>query len=230
MALYRWILHSRLALRFLDSKPEHFRAKSNFSSRFKMSSKLITRLTEVRSMPVITLEKLVDSLKDEALVIVCLIAILPFMQPIPLPGLSTILGFVALMQGLSLMFLKKPMLTKRMKKINITHERFEQIYKAAEKFTKIAEKISVFNHPWTNSRVSHVICGLSIVLSSAFLSLPLPIPMSNFVPALSIALICLGLLEEDLFLMIIGLSITFAVFWMGLFSYHLIAEKFPIFF
>ena len=145
LALYRWTLHSRLALRFLDSKPENFRAKSNFSSRFKMSSKLITRLTEVRSMQVITLEKLVDSLKDEALVIVCLIAILPFMQPIPLPGLSTILGFVAFMQGLSLMFLKKPMLTKRMKEINITHERFEQIYKAAEKFTKIAEKISNWN-------------------------------------------------------------------------------------
>lgn len=195
-----------------------------------MSSKLIIHLSEVKNLPVITLEKLVDSLKDEALVVVCLIAILPFMQPIPIPGLSTLLGFVALMQGLSLMFLKKPMLTKRMKEIKITHERFDQIYKVAEKFTRIADKISVFNHPWTNSRASHVICGFAIVLSSAFLSLPLPIPLSNFVPALSIAMICLGLLEEDIFLIIIGLSITFSVIWMGIFSYHLIAEKMANFF
>lgn len=195
-----------------------------------MSSKLITHLAEVRTLEVITLEKLVNSLKDEALVVICLIAILPFMQPIPLPGLSSILGFVAFMQGISLMFLRKPLLTKRMKAMTISHERFEHIYKAAEKFTKIADKISVFNHPWTNSRASHLICGLSIALSAAFLSLPLPIPFSNFVPALSIALICLGLLEEDIFLVIIGLSITVAVIWMGIFSYHLIAERFPIFF
>ncbi len=195
-----------------------------------MSSKLITHLNEIRNLPEITLEKLVESLKDQALVVVCLIAILPFMQPIPIPGLSTILGFVAFMQGLSLMFLRKPLLTKRMKAIKISPERFEQIFKVAEKFTRIADKISVFNHPWTNSRACHFICGLSIVLSSAFLSLPLPIPLSNFVPALSIALVCLGLLEEDIFLLIIGLSITFAVIWMGIFSYHLIAEKFPIFF
>ena len=190
-----------------------------------MSSKLILHLSEVKNLPEITLGKLVNSLKDEALLVVCLIAILPFMQPIPIPGLSTLLGFVAFMQGLSLMFLKKPMLTKRMKEIKINHERFEQIYKVAEKFTRIADKISVFNHPWTNSRASHFICGLAIVISSAFLSLPLPIPLSNFVPALSIAMICLGLLEEDIFLVIIGLSITFSVIWMGFFSYHLIADK-----
>ena len=195
-----------------------------------MSSKLIMHLSEVRTLPVITLDKLADTLKDQALVVVCLIAILPFMQPIPIPGLSSILGFITFMQGLSLMFLKKPLLTKRMKEMKISHERFDQIYKVAEKFTKFADKISVFNHPWTNSKACHFICGLSIVISSAFLSLPLPIPLSNFVPALSIALICLGLLEEDFILVFIGLSITVAVIWMGIFSYHLIAEKFPIFF
>jgi hypothetical protein len=195
-----------------------------------MSSKLLAHLSEVRTLEIITMEKLTDSLKDEALVVVCLISILPFMQPIPIPGLSSILGFITFMQGISLMFLRKPLLTKKMKAMIISKERFDHIYKAAEKFTKIADKISVYNHPWTNSRASHFICGLAIAFSSAFLSLPLPIPMSNFVPALSIAMICLGLLEEDIFLVIIGLSISVAVIWMGIFSYHLIAERFPIFF
>ncbi|MBA2404662.1 MAG: exopolysaccharide biosynthesis protein [Bdellovibrionales bacterium] len=195
-----------------------------------MSSKLIDHLSEVRVLPEITLEKLVDHLKDEALVVVCLIAILPFMQPIPIPGLSSLLGFITLMQGISLMCLRKPLLTKKMKGMKISHERFEKIFKVAQKFTHITDKLSVFNHPWTNSRASHFICGFAIVLSSAFLSLPLPIPMSNFVPALSIALICVGLLEEDIMLVIIGLGISVAVIWMGIFSYHLIAEKFPLFF
>lgn len=195
-----------------------------------MSTKLIVHLAEVRNLPVITLDKLVENLKDEALLVVCLIAILPFMQPIPIPGLSSILGLIAFLQGIGLMFLKKPLLTQKMRGVIITHERFEQIYRAAEKFTRIVDKLSLFRHPWTNSRASHFICGLSIVLSAAFLSLPLPIPFSNFVPALSIALICVGLLEEDLILVITGLSITLAVIWMGFFSYQFILEKFTDYF
>lgn len=195
-----------------------------------MSSKLLVHLAEVRTLPVITLGNLADCLKEDALLVVCLISILPFMQPIPIPGLSTILGLVALMQGLGLMFIHKPLLTKRMKEVTISHEKFEIFYKAAERFTNFTDKIAVASHPWTNSKASRFLCGFSIALSSAFLSLPLPIPFSNFVPALSIALVTLGLLEEDIILVIIGLSITVAVIWMGVLSYHLLAEEFPIFF
>ena len=195
-----------------------------------MSSKLLIHLEELRHLPEITLDKLASSLKDEALLVICLVSIMPFMQPIPLPGLSTLLGLIAMMQGLGLMFLKKPILTQKMKEVKISQEKFDLIFKAAQKFTKVTDAISVYSHPWANSRASHLICGLAIVLSAAFLSLPLPIPLSNFVPALSIALICIGLLEEDLFLLIIGLGITIAVIWMGFFSFHFLAEKFPILF
>ena len=193
-----------------------------------MSSKLIKHLAEVRNLPLITLGLLTNTLKDEALVVMCLISILPFMQPIPIPGVSTVLGFVALLQGFGLMFFRKPLLTQKMKDLKITHEKFEIILKAATKLTTFTDKISIFPHPWAKSRTCHFISGLSIVLSAAFLSLPLPIPFSNFVPALSIGFICVGLLEEDIFLVIIGLSITLAVIWMGFFSYHLIVEKFPV--
>ena len=195
-----------------------------------MSSPLLEQLNEIRKLPKITLGKLADGLKQEAIVVVCLVSILPFLQPIPLPGLSTVLGFVAFLQGGSLMFVDEPFLTKKMRDIEIPHQRFEQIYRAAEKFCKVASKIAVASHPWTRSRASKILCGISIVISACFLSLPLPIPMSNFVPALSIALVCLGLLEEDIILVTIGLSITVAVIWMGIFSYHLIAEKFPMIF
>lgn len=195
-----------------------------------MSSKLLGHLAEVRTLPVITLGNLADSLKEDALLVVCLISILPFMQPIPIPGLSTVLGLVALTQGLSLMFIHKPLLTKAMREVAISHEKFEIFYKAAEKFTRIADKIAVANSPITNLKAIRFVCGFAIVFSAAFLSLPLPIPFSNFVPALSIALICLGLLEEDIILVVIGLSISIAVIWMAVLSYHLIAENFPIYF
>lgn len=190
-----------------------------------MSVRLIKALEDVRTLPHITLGKIVEHVEGEALLILCLVAILPFMQPIPIPGLSSILGLIVLFQGLGLMLWSKPLLTKRMKELNITHEKFDVILKAASKFSSFTSKISAFKHPITNSRGSHVLCGLAIVISSAFLSLPLPIPFSNLIPALSIFLICIGLLEEDIVIILIGFGITLTVMWMAFFSYHIISDQ-----
>lgn len=190
-----------------------------------MSVRLIKALEDVRTLPHITLGKIVEHVEGEALLILCLVSILPFMQPIPIPGLSSILGLIVLLQGLGLMLWSKPLLTKRMKELNITHEKFDVILRAASKFSSFTSKISAFKHPITNSRGSHVLCGLAIVISSAFLSLPLPIPFSNLIPALSIFLICIGLLEEDIVLILIGFGITLTVMWMAFFSYHIISDQ-----
>jgi hypothetical protein len=190
-----------------------------------MSVRLIKAMEDVRNLPEITLGKIVEHVEGEALLILCLVAIMPFMQPIPIPGLSSILGLILLLQGLGLMLWGRPLLTKRLKAVVITHEKFEIIYKASIKFSAFTSKISALKHPIINTRISHIFCGLSIVLSSAFLSLPLPIPFSNFIPALSIFFICVGLLEEDLILVLMGYGVTFTVLWMGIFSYQIIKEQ-----
>lgn len=190
-----------------------------------MSARLLKALEDVRDLPQITLGKIVEHVEGEALLILCLVSIMPFLQPIPIPGLSSILGLIVLLQGLGLMLWSKPLLTKKMRTLIITHERFETIYKAAKKFSSFTSKISAFKHPMTNTRVSHILCGIAIVLSAAFLSLPLPIPFSNLIPALSIFLICIGLLEEDLVLILIGMGITATVLWMAMFSFHIVSEK-----
>jgi hypothetical protein len=190
-----------------------------------MRNKLLDRLSEIKSLPQITLDSVAQKLRGEGLLVLCLIAILPFMQPIPIPGFSSILGMIVLFQGLGLIFGGKPFLTKKMKEVTISQERFELIYKAAEKFTNYAAKISLLKHPWAGSELVSRICGCAIIFSAAFLSLPLPIPFSNFVPAMSIAFICTGLLEEDLLLIIVGLGISLTVLWMSVYSYHLIHEQ-----
>jgi hypothetical protein len=189
-----------------------------------MSVRLIKALEDVKDLPQITLGKIVEHVEGEALLILCLVAILPFMQPIPIPGLSSILGLIVFFQGIGLMLWGKPLLTKKMRGLIITHERFEIIYKAAKKFSNFTTKISAFKHPMTNTRACHILCGFAIVLSAGFLSLPLPIPFSNLIPAMSIFLICIGLLEEDVVLILIGFGITITVMWMAMLSFHFVKE------
>ena len=195
-----------------------------------MSEKLIKAIDEVKDLPEVSLGFIVDRIGDEALLIVSLIAIIPFMQPIPIPGLSTLLGLVVLLQGLGMMILGKPLLTKRMREVKLTKEKMLLIHRAAVRIDKVTSKISAFKHPVISSRGVHVLSGFTIFFSAAFLSLPLPIPFSNFVPALCIFFICAGLLEGDIILVAFGHMIALAILWMGIASFQLIAEKFQTWF
>lgn len=73
-----------------------------------MSQKLLIALDQVRTLEVITFGHIVDHIEGEATLILCLISIVPFMQPIPIPGLSTILGLIVFLQGLGLLFGENP--------------------------------------------------------------------------------------------------------------------------
>lgn len=191
-----------------------------------MSERLINAIDEVKHLPEITLGSIVDRLGDESLLIVSLICIIPFMQPIPIPGVSTLLGLVVFLQGIGLILGKKPLLTKRMRGIRLTNQKMMLIHKAAMKFDKFTSLISVYKHPAISSRGFHIVSGITIMFAAAFLSLPLPIPFSNFVPAICIFFICAGLLECDLMLVIFGHVIAATIVWMIVASYGIIAESF----
>ncbi len=190
-----------------------------------MSQKLLSALEEVKALPEITIGKVVDSLGEESIIVLCLISILPFLQPIPIPGLSTILGLIAALQGVALVIWSKPILTQKLRAVHITHERFELILKAAKKVTGFTAKIANLKHPIMRTRPVHIFGGICITLSAIFLSLPLPIPFSNAIPAFSIFFICVAILEEDLSLFVLGVGITLSAMWMAVFSYHLIMEQ-----
>ena len=191
-----------------------------------MSNKLIKALEKVKSDSKITLGELADELKNDAQIIISLVCILPFMQPIPVPGLSSLLGAVIILQGIGLIFWDKALLTEKLREIEIDPKKFDLIYKAAKKFTVLTNKLASFPMPKiVLSRANRIITGIWIILMAAFLSLPLPIPFSNFMPALSIFFLCVGMLEEDLVLIICGQMVAIVLAVLIYLSGSLIFEK-----
>lgn len=191
-----------------------------------MSDKFISALRKIKSDKKITIGEIADELQGDALMVIGLICTLPFLQPIPFPGVSSIFAFVIALQGFSLIVSGKPFLTKRLKNIEISAERFELFYKAAEKFSSYANKISVApSRLYVPSRLNKIFTGILIVIISFFLSLPLPIPLSNFIPALAIFFLCLSILEEDLILALIGQVFSFAIMVGVYFSGDIVIEQ-----
>lgn len=189
-----------------------------------MSEKLKRTLDEAGLSSELTIGQLVVLTGSDALLMVSLFAILPFMQPIPIPGLSSILGLVIFLQGFALVIRGEPILTERMRKIKISLDTFRLIRTAFYRVSWFTSKISNFRHPLASSLPMRSLCGLAIMTSAAFLSLPLPIPFSNFIPALAIFMICAGLLEEDLMLILLGQGINLVILWISALSAQMIHE------
>lgn len=190
-------------------------------------SQFLTEMRRLLSDNAVGLEEISTQLGPKGLVFLALVAVLPFMQPIPIPGLSTLLGLVILLQGVGLMLVGRPLLTKKMRAVQLPPEKVRSFVNIAEKiFPFIAWLVQPRAEKLARHRATQFIAGLALVFLAAFLSLPLPIPSSNFLPAIGIFFICLGLLEDDFFLVVLGVAYAVLFAWMLTYFSHLIATEF----
>ncbi|MFN7729219.1 MAG: exopolysaccharide biosynthesis protein [Bdellovibrio sp.] len=148
--------------------------------------------------------------------VVILLLSLPFIQPIPMLGLSTPMGLVMMAMGISLAVGIKPWLPqKAMRK----HIEFETIDKVCGAFEKILGKTEHFVKPrysaWVELRSVRIFNGILIALFAFLLALPLPVPFSNTVPAYFLILNAAGWLERD-GLVLLG-SYVIAIFGFAFF-------------
>ncbi|MBY0518108.1 MAG: exopolysaccharide biosynthesis protein [Bacteriovoracaceae bacterium] len=178
-------------------------------------SRFLSEMNHLLEDGVITLGEIADKLKGKGLVFLSLVCVLPFMQPIPIPGLSTVLGFVIILQGIGLAVSGKPLLTKKMREIELSPEKVATFVRGAKKiFPWIGWLVKVRGEEFLQHKILKILAGLSLVFLAAFLSLPLPLPSSNFLPAIGIFFICLGMLEDDFLLVTLGVSYAILFAWL----------------
>ncbi len=126
-----------------------------------------------------------------------LFLILPFLQPIPMVGLSTPFGLlIALVAGFAY-FKKPPFVPARWLDKRIPSS---TVLKIAEGAEKIFRKISFILHPrWGLffKAPFYALNSFLLIINAVLLALPLPIPFSNAIPAWCILIHTLAQLEED---------------------------------
>jgi len=146
--------------------------------------------------------------------------ILPFLQPIPLPGLSTPFGILIVTVAVLAFFKKPPWIPKKWSQRKITAS---IVLRIAEGSEKVFEKLTKILHP----RMKFLFLGpfrslnmVLIVINAVLLALPLPIPLSNSIPSWTIAFFALAHLEEDgLFILLSYLaSAACGIFFFSLFK------------
>ena len=141
--------------------------------------------------------------------LVCLIFSVPFLFPVPLPGLSTVFGLVIILASSQVLLGFEPWVPERWRGQKISTGVLTKILEALGWILQRTEKVirprlKIFaKHPGFVRVNGAVIC-----LLAALLALPMP-PGFNAPPALAIVALAIGSLERDGALVILGYVLSF---------------------
>ena len=186
--------------------------------------RLSEELAEVRNRfaerPV-TLREVIYTLRGRAYTLLLILLSLPFLTPLPLPGLSTpfglAIGFIALRLSLG----QRPWLPMKLQRKELPAGFFSKVFTVAARVIAFLEKfLRPRLAPLTASTVLLRMHAFVILLAALTLLLPLPIPFTNSFPAWAILLLAAGLLERDGLFIIAG----YVVFVLGVLYFVFLGE------
>jgi hypothetical protein len=158
-----------------------------------------------------------EELQERGYLLGLLLLTLPFISPLPTMGLSAPVGVLAMVSGAALCLSRRPWLPGYLSRRRLSHD---LITRLASVTVKAADRINRWMRPrwsfmfWPGLR--HGV-GIGLVSAGFVLSLPLPIPFSNSIPAVAILLLCLGTLFQDGLAVLLGHGVGMGA-WAYLFA------------
>jgi hypothetical protein len=184
---------------------EDARALTVYVTRKRKLSEEMDALKARSAEGELTLREAIVVLGVRAYTLLLILLSLPFITPIPLPGLSTPFGLAVGLIALRLMLGQKPWLPEKVLGRPIPPGFFGKVFKFAAWIIRFLEKLLRPRLTFLTDTVflyrTHA--GL-MLLAAAALLLPLPIPFTNTFPAWTIILVAAGLLERDGFFILAG--------------------------
>lgn len=169
------------------------------------------------SGPTVTIRVVVDHLSTRGHALLAFFLAVPFLQPVPLLGLSTPIGAAIVLLGALMALGRPPWLPRRWLDHELSSASVVRIVRAGQRLLQRVERFIRPRGLWFHRhRWARPIAGTVIAISGAELALPLPIAFTNTLPALVIATIAVGLLEEDAILATIGVALFIAA--LGVFG------------
>lgn len=174
----------------------------------RLSELLIGIESELVTRPV-TLKHLLEVLGSRGHSLFTLFLSLPFLLPVPMPGVSVVVGFLFIVIGARFFVGKGPWIPRRLENIELPKESCKKIFHyAAVGVKKLEPLIRPRYEKIFEWRLIKKWEGIVIASCGFFLALPLP-PGTNFPPASAILILSLANLEKDGLLAGLGTVVFF---------------------
>ena len=139
-----------------------------------------------------------DQLQGRIYTLLLVILALPMCQPVPLPGLSTPLGVAIALLGLRFALSQHPWMPQRLLATKLAGNFFPAVLRGGARVLGVFEKLL---HPrlsiFFETGYMRFLAGAVICVCGLLLLLPLPIPGTNMLPALTVVLTAAAFSERD---------------------------------
>lgn len=152
-----------------------------------------------------------ERIGKEGLLVAVMVLTVPFLLPVSIPGTSTPFGTLIILICLSLITGGSLRLPSRLGRLRVKQKHMRLI---ADKASAVLRRLEGWSRPrltaMTATRPLRILHALAIVASAAGMMLPLPLPLSNAIPAYAIVFLALGLLRRDGLLLLGGYGLLTA--------------------
>jgi hypothetical protein len=174
-----------------------------------MSAALASAESEVQD-PFVTLRALLAVLGEQGLLVFCGVLAAPFLLPVTVPGMSTVLGLPMLLIGFAVMVSRVPWLPERLLNHSLPAPTVRGVLARVRGW---AERFEHLVRPrllgLTGGRAINVLNGALVIAAVLLLMAPIPlVPFVNSLPALAIILLCFGMAERDGAVILLGYFTT----------------------
>jgi len=173
----------------------------------RLSAKLAQLLESNSSPDGITLNHLLERTDGRGFYLVVILLALPFIIPLAIPGVSTVLGLSVALLSLKLAFGVTPRLPNLMGNRRLSPDFQTKVLRGSVKIVRIVEKFAQPRRtPWMTTRAARFVNALLMTFMGLLLALPFPPlpPLTNTLPCYCIILLAASMMEED------GVMIWFA--------------------
>jgi hypothetical protein len=178
-------------------------------------------LSEIaRSLPSrgLTLRELLERLGERGLLMFSMMLTIPFLLPVSIPGSSLPFGLLIALIAVGTVRHRSPWLPTRLMSRHLTSEHLVKVLeKGTRLFTRLEKvihpRLLLLTHGATFGRINGILLGFSGILLMA----PLPLPLSNTLPAYGTLFLAAGTLERDGYAIIAGYVMVFlTIVYFGL--------------
>lgn len=152
----------------------------------------------------ISIGTLLDLLFNESIHIIIMVLVAPFLLTVSIPGSSIPFGLLIILLEISVLFNMNLYLPKTVLNYTLSKESINALFAVLSKAMVYLEKISKPRGNLTENNWVNILNSLIIIFLAILLFLPLPVPFTDFTPAVSILILSVSCLEHDSYLLILG--------------------------
>ncbi|UTB31859.1 MAG: exopolysaccharide biosynthesis protein [Methanobacterium sp. ERen5] len=173
------------------------------------TSKIISEVSEQIPEEGVNFREFLDLIGEQGGLISCLILVAPFLLPVSIPGSSLPFGLAIMLINIAILTKTHPLIPKMVMEYKISQSTMvsllngmNRILKGLEKFVK--PRLNIITRPYMDQ-----INNVFMIFCAFLLMLPLPVPLTDFLPAYSILFLTLGSVENDGYMVIAGYLMAF---------------------